>query len=492
VIAVIDVGSNSVRLLVGRELTPTAFEVIDEERFYARLGDGVDGDRLSADAIERGALAMRLTAQVAASYGPALTIAAGTEALRRAPNAGDLIARAFAETGVQIKVLTAAEEAYASFLGVVNSTALADGTILDIGGGSVEVIDVAHREFRGARSAPLGALYACTRFLRSDPPSKKELRALRRAVRDELAIGRTGETLVGVGGAIRNLARIARLRRRYPLRRLHGLTLDRAEVGRMARALARVPAAERRRIPGVSSARAESLHAAAVVVDEVMALSGATHLLVSGQGLREGLLWQEIRKESPILPDVRAASISGLARANSVDELAAEPTVSAAALLFDVTREQHGLGPEDLDLLVNAARLAGIGMHIDYYNRDRHGEYVVHSGDLHGFSHREILLLGTLVRCAEGGSPELAPYRSLLREDDARRASVLATLLGIARAIRRRRPSPVLGVDAAVARGKLSIVLHGTGPLDAEVVAVERQQRRVESLLGLELEVEAR
>jgi exopolyphosphatase/guanosine-5'-triphosphate,3'-diphosphate pyrophosphatase len=492
VIAVIDVGSNSVRLLVGRELIPTAFEVVDEERFYARLGDGTGGDTLSADALERGALALRLTAQVAASYGPAITVAVGTEALRRAPNAAELIARSFAETGIPIQVLTAAEEAYASFLGVINSTALVDGTILDIGGGSVEVIDVAHRQFRGARSAPLGALYARTRFLHSDPPTKKELRALRRAVRAELALQNNGSMLVGVGGAIRNLARIARLRSRYPLRRLHGLSLERAEVRRMAAALARVSAAERRRIPGVSSARADILHGAAVVVDEAMRLTGASHLLVSGQGLREGLLWQEIRRESPILPDVRAASISGLARANSVDELAAEPTVSAAALLFEATAKVHGLGAGDLDLLVNAARLAGIGMHIDYYNRDRHAEYVVHSGDLHGFSHREIVLLGSLVRCAEGGSPDLAAYRSLLEPEDVRRVSVVATLLGIARAIRRRRPSPVLGVDAAVVDGSLRLVLHGTGPLDAEVVAVERQQRRLQSILGLDLAVEAR
>ena len=492
VIAVIDVGSNSVRLLVARELTPTAFEVVDEERFDARLGEsGATGTLLSGEAMERGARALRLTTQVASSYGPSTTVAVGTEALRRASNAGVLIDRVRHETGVAIRVLSAQEEAFASFLGVVNSTALNNGRIIDIGGGSVEVIDVANRMFGGAQSAPLGALYARSKHLATDPPTKREVRALRKAVRDELALERDGAMLVGVGGAIRNIARMARMRRGYPLRRLHGLVLPRAEVRRIASALLRVPEPERRKLPGVHAARADILHSAATVLDETMEYCGASELFVSGQGLREGLVWQEIRRESPALPDVRAASISGLARANSVDELSVEPAVSAAALLFDATRKTHQLDDAALDLLVNAARLAGIGMHIDYYNRDRHGEYVVHSGDLHGFTHREIIMLGALVRSADSGTPDLSAYKAVLSEDDARSVSVLAALLGLARAIRRRRPSPVLSIGATVERGELRIKLSGRGALDAEVVALERQAKRVESALGLELNVSA-
>jgi exopolyphosphatase/guanosine-5'-triphosphate,3'-diphosphate pyrophosphatase len=490
VIAVIDVGSNSVRLLVARELGRDAFEVVEEERFDARLGESAaDGHALSKDAIERGARALRLTTQVANTYLPAETVVVGTEALRRAPNAGKLLLRAQRETGQNVRILSAYEEAYASFLGVVNSTALEDGHILDIGGGSVELIDVRGRGFEGAQSAPLGAIYSKNRFLASDPPTKKEVRWLRKAVGQELRLAADGGVLVGAGGAIRNLARIARLRRRYPLKRLHGLVLERREVRSITNALASVPAAERRKISGVSANRADILHAAAIVVDEVMAGLGAERLVISGQGLREGLVWQEIRGESPVLADVRAASIGGLARANSVDESAAEPAVATAALLFEDTRAVHGLGDADRELLVHAARLAGIGMHIDYYNRDRHGEYVVHSGDLRGFSHREIVLLGALVRTADSGSPDLSLYPGLVQSDDSRRAAILATLLGLSRAIRRRRPSPVLDFGARVGRGRLTLTLTGPG-LDAEAVALERQRRRVESVLGLELAIE--
>ncbi len=482
-VAIIDVGSNSVRLLVARALSPLAFEVVDEERFDARLGEGQDGGDLTPDGIARGLRALRIMAQVAASSSPTVTVAVGTEALRRAPNATEFIDRARQEIGLRVRVLSGYDEAFCGFLGVVNSTSLRDGRLLDIGGGSLELMRVAGRRLVDVQSAPLGAIYARERYLKSDPPAPREVRALRKAVRQNLSAGDPHAVLFGTGGAVRNLARMARLRRTYPLRRLHGIELSRREVHRLAAALTRVPSDERRRMPGVGSNRADILHAAAIVIDEVMDLTGAASLQVAGQGLREGLVWQELRGEGAILPDVRGASIAGLARANGVDELSAEPVVHAAATLFEATRELHRMGIPELDLLLSAARLVGIGMHVDYYNRDRHAEYLVHSGDLHGFSHREVVVLAALVRWANAGTPDLAPYRSVVEADDQRKAAVLAALLGTARAIRRRQPSPVLDVSARLNKERLTVRLHGQADLEAELYELERQQRRLETVL---------
>jgi exopolyphosphatase/guanosine-5'-triphosphate,3'-diphosphate pyrophosphatase len=491
IIAVIDVGSNSVRLLAAREISPSAFEVIDEERFDARLGEGQVYGQISSAGIERGLEALRVVSQVAASHAPTVTIAVGTEALRRAENAHDFLDQVLRETGIAIRILSGAEEAHASFLGTVNSTLLRDGYVIDIGGGSLELLHVEGRALVRAQSVPLGAIYASEHYLAHDPPTGKEVRSLRKAVRQSLDVGVAPPVLYGVGGALRNLARIVRLRRRYPLRRLHGLTLERGEMRRLARDLAAVPAETRRKIPGVNSHRADILHAAAIVLDEVMELTGAPEMHVSGQGLREGLVWQQLRGEGPVLRDVRAASIAGLARANGVNEHAAEPVVTVAAQLFEATRPVHGLGREDLDLLLNAARLAGIGMHVDYYNRDRHAEYLVHSGDLHGFTHREIVMLGSLVRCAVSGSPDLSLYKRIAEPADTARVASLAVLLGIARAIRRRMPSPVHEVRSGLDNNRLLVELVGTAPLDAELLAVSRQARRLENVLGLELVVSA-
>ena len=491
-IAVIDVGSNSVRLLVARELSPFAFEVIDEERFDARIGEGQSGGDITAEAMERGLRAVTIMHQVATSFTPTTITMVGTEALRRAPNAADFIVRARAATGGLVRIMSAREEAFAGFLGVVNSTALRNGHLLDIGGGSLELMRVQDRALVDVQSGPFGAIYATERFFRSDPPTLKDVRALRKAVRQYFTVNTRTEGLYGAGGAVRNLARLTRMRRGYPLRRLHGFVITRREMRRVTDVLVKSDLEGRRRVPGMNPARVGTLPAAAVVLDELMEMTGAPGLTVAGQGLREGVLWQELRGgENAVLPNVREASIAGLARANGVDALAAEPVVSAAAQLFEESHPLHRLGPEDLELLLAAARLAGIGMHVDFYSRDRHAEYLVHSGDLRGFEHREIVLVAALVRWADSGIPDLDLYRSIVDTGDPRRAAVLATLLGCARAIRRRVPSPVLGVHVALTKDAFRIRLSARAALDAEVYDLERQQRRFETVFKIPLEIEA-
>ena len=491
-IAVVDVGSNSVRLLVARELSPVAFEVVDEERFDARIGEGQAGGDITAEGIDRGLRALRIVTQVAASYGPSSLTVVGTEALRRAPNAQAFVDMAREQTGLPVRILSSREEAFAGFLGVINSTGLNDGHLLDIGGGSLELMRVQDRSLMDVQSVPLGAIYARERYFRSDPPSPRDVRSLRKAVQQQIEVSEQSLVLFGSGGAVRNLARIARIKRRYPLRRIHGFVIGRAEMRRLASLLAKAGPEARRQIPGLGSSRVDNLPAAAIVVDEVMELTGAATLTVAGQGLREGLVWQELRPGREIISDVRSASIAGLARANGVDELAAEPVVSAAAELFMATVPLHGYGPAELELLRAAARLAGIGMHVDYYNRDRHAEYLVHSGDLRGFDHREVILLAALVRWATSGTPDLSLYRGIVQPDDTRRAAVLATLLGAAQAIRRRTPSPVLGAAVSVKRDGVRVVLTGGGPIDAEVYQLERQQKRFESNLKAPLLIKVR
>lgn len=491
-IAVIDVGSNSVRLLIARALSEFAFEVIDEERFDARLGEGQAAGDLTPEGIERGVRALRIMGGIARSFSPDSVVAVGTEALRRAPNADAFLERVRAEAGIEVRVLSGYDEAYCGFLGVVNSTMLRDCHLVDIGGGSLEFMRVEGRALADVQSAPMGAIYARERYLKSDPPPQREIRSLRKAVRQSFKGIEQHPVLYGTGGAVRNLARIVRLKRSYPLTRLHGLELTRREVRRLASQLGRVGTEDRRKLPGVGSNRADTLHAAAIVIDEVMELSGAQSLIVAGQGLREGLVWQELRGDRALLPDVRHASIVGLGRANGVDELAAEPVVNAAAALFEATQELHGLDERDKGILVAAARLAGIGMHVDYYNRDRHAEYLVHSGDLHGFSHREIVMLAALVRWAVSGTPDLTPYRAITEADDGRKVATLSALLGAARAIRRRSPSPVLDIDARVKRGTVQIRLAGRISLEPEVYELERQQKRLESVLKVPVVVEAR
>ncbi len=490
VVAVLDVGSNSVRLLVVRELSDDAFAVIDEERFDARLAAGQARDgTLSDEGIARGIEGLVALAQVAAAHHPRALTAVGTEALRRAPNAGTFTAVARARAGVEIRILSAEEEAFASFLGVANSTALESGHIVDLGGGSLELIQVEDRRMTSACSASLGAIYATERYFSGGSPSRREVRALRKAVRSELGAVVPADELYGVGGAVRNIARIIRARRGYPLRRLHGLELSRREVHRVAAGLVSSSPAARRRIPGVSPSRVDILPAAAVVIDEAMEVVGASSLRVSGQGLREGLAWNLIRGPEP-LSDVRESSITWLAMVNGVNPRVASARSVTAVSLFDATAAAHGLRAFERGLLGAAARIVDIGLNVDYYNRERHAEYLVHSGDLHGFSHREIALLGSVVRCATSGTPDLTSYRDIFQPGDVEAATTLSALLGLAVALHRRGDLPA-PFDVRLDGGELVIGIPNTGG-EAEVLALSRQVKRAEGALGLRISLTER
>ncbi len=208
-VAIIDVGSNSVRLLVARALSPLAFEVVDEERFDARLGEGQDGGDLTPDGIARGLRALRIMAQVAASSSPTVTVAVGTEALRRAPNATEFIDRARQETGLRVRVLSGYDEAFCGFLGVVNSTSLRDGRLLDIGAVScsnwMRVADAGWSINQSAPSpapsTPANATSNCI-CRRSRGPLRLE-----KAVRQNLSAGDPQRCVAWDGRRCPNLAR---------------------------------------------------------------------------------------------------------------------------------------------------------------------------------------------------------------------------------------------------------------------------------------------
>lgn len=487
--AVIDLGSNSARLLVARALGPFGFEVIDEERFNARLGEDEEDGLLSAPALQRGLDAIRTLSAVAAAYDPRAIIAVGTEALRRATNANMLLAAAREETGINVDVLSGEDEAAASFLGVVNSTELVDGCVLDLGGGSLELMRVRGRTLADSMSAPLGAIFARERFLQTDPPTNREVRALRKAVRQQFHHVGTEPVLIGTGGAVRNLGRIIRQARGYPLRRIHGLVIGHGELHRLTRRLTHMSEDERRKVAGMGSSRAATLHAASIVVDEVMHIIGAGELVIAGQGLREGLLWKELRPRAPVLADVRGASVQALASANGVEFAAARPVFATALRVFDVVAEASGLTLDDRALLHAAAQLGQIGTHIDFYDRDRHAEYLILSGDLHGFSHRETVLLAAIIRWSSGGTVSLGAYQRVMQPGDADIGAALASILGIAQALHRRSPSVTTTVTPELKKGALRLTIEVRDAALPEMSALERQRARFEAVFRRELQL---
>jgi exopolyphosphatase/guanosine-5'-triphosphate,3'-diphosphate pyrophosphatase len=287
--ALVDLGSNSVRLMLARIEPDVGYRVLRDERVQTRLGEGSDAT-LSAASVAR-------TVEVVSRFLRGLPVATGravgvaTAAVREAPNAADLLGRLRREVGLEVEVLTVDEEARLGALAARASLQLRDATVADVGGRSLQISAIRDREPAPIASVPLGTLRA-TRFLTHDPPVPEELDALRGAVRQAIAghlpVARPGEPLVGVGGTARALGRLGDGRGAG-----HRIRIHLEELAAMCGRLAVVGLTERRQIVGLKPERADVIVAGAVVFDEILRRGGYQSLLVAAHGVRHGVLLRE-------------------------------------------------------------------------------------------------------------------------------------------------------------------------------------------------------
>lgn len=295
-LAVLELGSNATRCLLARVTPGVGFRVLDEERVQTRLGGGPPGV-LPREAVEATlATVRRFLRRVRNGQDPRV-VAVATSAVRDAENRERLLGPLRRREGVEVRVLTPGQEARLGALAARRSLTLGRGVIADLGGSSLQLTRLRRGRVVSVATLPLGAVRATRRFLRHDPPTPRELRALRRAVREELLAalppGQRSEQLVGLGGTVRTLARMhLRARGRRHASR-HGVRLRQSDVTAIRERLEPRSVKRRRRIRGLRPERADIILAGAIVIEEVMTLGGYLTLVVCTHGVRDGLLLRE-------------------------------------------------------------------------------------------------------------------------------------------------------------------------------------------------------
>ncbi len=316
ILAGIDIGTNTLRLLIA-ELGPASYREIGSDRRITRLGQDLDRTGvLSRDARERSIKALADFSERIHQYAARQVDAVGTSALRKASNSREFITEVKQRTGLDIRVIPGEAEARLTLLGVsraLRSTSsgekgpLSSALVIDIGGGSTEIIITHPGGEPSAMSLPLGAVYLTERFIRHDPPSEEELERLRRSVRK--ALERQGVLLrpgpacvfVGTAGTITTLAAMDMNLAVYDPDRINRSILTRSAVDGMVRTLGKSTLKERRDLPGLERGREDIILAGAIVTQEIMERFGFSTILVSDWGLREGIvfnLYDKIIKHS--------------------------------------------------------------------------------------------------------------------------------------------------------------------------------------------------
>jgi exopolyphosphatase/guanosine-5'-triphosphate,3'-diphosphate pyrophosphatase len=442
-VAVIDVGSNSGRIVVLRATPDAYLEVVADGRAPLRLARDLAGDSgLSEDAIERTARVLRDFRALADGAGATRLVAVATSAVREAPNADDLLVRVREAAGVEVTVIDGDAEARFAFAGAVNGMSVDHGMVMDIGGGSLELTRFRDRRPERSWTLPLGGLRLSDRFLRSDPPTAKEREALSEYVAQtlreaEVPVLAEDERLVATGGTVRNLAKVDRHHRTYPIPRLHGYVLTRKRVEEMADTLASRRSSRRAQIPGLNADRTDSVVGGALASLGTMVHTDAPELWVSGQGLREGVAMDALGLRPPDVGSVRRASVRAMAERFVTWDPEHARRRARIALLLSATLDPDA-GASWQERLEQAATLLDVGRSIDYYRRFEHTADVITHGDLAGFTHRKLAKLAAVVRFAGDDRVRIAQYRPLLTSDDRPALERSAAILELADEIEHR------------------------------------------------------
>ena len=450
--AIIDLGSNSARVIVMNHRAGFSYHLEDEIREIVRLREGMNKDGLSEDAIMRGLFTLHLFKQFCTSLNVDHIIATATSAVREARNGPEFVERVRREVGIELRILSGPEEAYYGVLGALGAVALQNGVVVDIGGGSAQVSQVKNHGFERGQALTLGALALSQRFVRSDPIKKSELKAVQAEIERQLDevtwLGKECGPVVGLGGTIRNLAKMAAAKAKFPLQSINGFRLNATALDEIIFHLTELPLDARRRLPGLVRDRADIILPGALVIRAVLRRTGASELAISESGLREGLFFEQFWSElpTPVTPDLRAFSVLNMARFYGYQEAHTNHVRHLSLSMFDQLQPLHGYGQAERDLLEAAALLHDIGTLIRYNDHHKHSQTLIVSSGLPGYSPREVALIALLARFHRKGVPSMAEYASLMREGDEARLLRLAALLRLSEYLERGRSGVVRDV----------------------------------------------
>jgi exopolyphosphatase/guanosine-5'-triphosphate,3'-diphosphate pyrophosphatase len=499
-IAAIDIGTNSIHMIVVQVRPDLSFEVIDREKDMVRLGaGGLDGRNLTPTAMAAAMQTLSKFRRLAESNKVDEIVAAATSATREAENGGDFIAEVDRQTGIRIRVISGTEEARLIHLAAGYGVDIGGSTavVVDIGGGSVEVTLGTATQLTQGRSFKAGVIRLTERFVKSDPLSGRDERRLVKHLNREMGsyldqiAARGYDRVIGTSGTILSLGAMASAgeggrpddlrNRRVPAKALH----------RLRKRIVEADIEERLAIPAMDPRRADLSVAGSVLFDTILRRLGAEEFTLCDLALREGLVLDYIHRNSARIrkveryPDVRRRSVVELGERCGYWSEHAQQVSRLALSLFDQTRSVHGLSDREREWLEYGALLHDIGVHISYERHHRHSYYLIKNGDLRGFEPEEIEVIALIARYHRQATPKKAHEGYADLRGSLRKAvRALSAIVRLAEGLDRSHAQALAGVDLYPRGDDYLARLRTAGDAELELWAAHRHVAPLEDLLG--------
>ncbi len=508
-IAAIDIGTNSIHMVIARATGDASFEVVDREREVVQIGKGsFEAGRLKAAAVRRTVEALSRFVDLARRQRVDKILCTATAAVREARNGGAFLLAARKSVGITPRVIPPEEEGRLIYLAVKSALQLdaAPSLIVDIGGGSVQLVVVDKDRLIASYSAPLGALRLTEHLVHNDPPGHRELQRLRQHIRRfsakelDAVAALSPARVYGSSGSIHSLAQLAHVEETgETASHLNGYVLRRDALVRLMRRLATMTLAEREKLPGIDAKRAAIILPGAMVLAHVLGRLDVDAITISDFGVREGLVTDYLvshRVEITALSDVedmRLRSVLHLLQKFQPDgpNLRHARHVARLSLaLFDGLRDTHGLGDEAREILHFAALLHDVGAVIGYDGHAQHSSYIIRNGSLRGVTATELDLIATVARFHGKARPgkRHPSYRSLDKRQ-RRMVKWLSALLRVAEGLDRSHYQLVQDVSVVRRGGRISLMLTVRRDARLELWAARRRTAALAKLLKVRLRV---
>jgi exopolyphosphatase/guanosine-5'-triphosphate,3'-diphosphate pyrophosphatase len=495
-IAAIDIGSNSIRQIVADVSPAGQIRVVDEMKAMPRLGEGVDSTGvLSETAVEAAVSAVHRMVTLAKQLGAQRIEVVATSAVRDASNGADFTERVLLATGQSVRILSGDQEALLCYRSALAHFELGAGrtVVMDIGGGSLELVLAKDGLIERVASLPFGAVRLTEKFL-WPVVRPRRVRALREYVRDGLKKAVPvkdwrGAQVIGSGGTFTNLAGIVLSRQHVSVRSPHGTRVTRAELEHVLEWLQRIESTERQAVPGLNPARADIIVAGLAVAAEVLGRFDPRDLMTSAYGIREGLLLEAARIEPTVAdPGVaRERSVREFAERCHYEEPHARQVMALSLQLFDALAPKLDLTAADRLTLADAALLHDVGYHINYEKHHKHSFHLISHADLLGMTPSEQITIAHIARYHRGAAPKLKhPGFGELDKYVQRRIIRLSAILRFADGMDRGHVSAVGRMSVKWGGDAVRITAHeaeGATNVRLECWGASRKRRLLEEVL---------
>ena len=509
VVSFIDIGTNSVRLLVVRLNPNHSYSILSQQKQQVRLGEGeFEEEEILPEAIERLVIVCKKLSELARTFKTDEFVAVATSAMREANNQHEILHRLRQEALLDVRVISGQEEARLIYLGVSRGIHLGDrqAFFIDIGGGSTEIAIGGERNYHYLESFKLGAIRLSNLYLSgtiTEPVSQDQYKIVQQHVKDTIIHSvqklrkEKSDFAVGSSGTIMNLAEIAHKALHQDANSVKDV-ISYKDLQKVIDILCSLPLEERKKIPGINPERADIIIPGAAILDLFMKELSLDSISVTRRGLQDGLLVDYLSRmdDFPLLGELspRQRSVLQLGRSCGINEVHARTVTSLVLELFDSAKEQklHSFVDTERELLEYATFLHDIGSFISYTNHQAHSYYIIKNSELLGFDQKEITFMANIARFHRKKTPRKRDPEILELDSHERETlRILSTFIRLGESLDRSHTALIQHVRFShVDKECVYLEVVARGDCQLEIWGVEAEKKAFEKIFGKELVLE--